>query len=135
SVMLGYWNRPEDTARVLDKDGWLHTGDRAEVDNGLIRIKGRIKDIIVTSTGEKVSPTDLEAAIASDPVFEQALVLGEQKPYLAAILVLNQSRWAARAAELGVDPQSEASLRAPAAIRWALERVSQLLRSFPVYAT
>jgi long-chain acyl-CoA synthetase len=135
SVMLGYWGRPEDTARVLDKDGWLHTGDRAQIENGLIRIKGRIKDIIVTSTGEKVSPTDLEAAIAADPVFEQALVLGEQRPYLVAILVLNRQRWAAKAAELGLDPQGEASVRAPAATRWAVERVAQLVKSFPAYAT
>jgi long-chain acyl-CoA synthetase len=135
SVMLGYWGRPEDTAHVLEKDGWLHTGDRAEIDNGLIRIKGRIKDIIVTSTGEKVSPTDLEAAITADPVFEQALVFGEQRPYLVAILVLSRQRWATRAAELGLDPQKELSLRAPGATRWALERVSQLVKSFPSYAT
>jgi long-chain acyl-CoA synthetase len=135
SVMLGYWGRPEDTARVLEKDGWLHTGDRAEIVDGLIRIKGRIKDIIVTSTGEKVSPTDLEAAIASDPLFEQVLVLGEQRPYLVAILVLNQHRWETRAAELGLDPHNEGSLLAPAATRWAAERVAQLVKSFPVYAT
>ena len=135
SVMLGYWKRPEDTARVLEKDGWLHTGDRAQIENGLIRIKGRIKDIIVTSTGEKVPPTDLEAAIAGDPLFEQVLVLGEQRPYLAAILVLNRQRWAARAAELGLDPRNESSLHSPVATRWALERVSQLVKSFPSYAT
>ncbi len=135
SVMAGYWGRPEDTARVLDRDGWLHTGDRAEIDHGLIRIKGRIKDIIVTSTGEKVSPTDLEAAIIAEPMFEQALVLGEQRPYIVAILVLNRHRWAAQARELGLDPQSEKSLRAPTATRWALERLSQLVKSFPVYAT
>jgi long-chain acyl-CoA synthetase len=135
SVMLGYWGRPEDTARVLDKDGWLHTGDRAQVENGLIRIKGRIKDIIVTSTGEKVPPADLEAAIVGDPVFEQALVLGEQRPYLIVILVLNRLRWAARARELGLDPQSEAVLTSATATRWALERVAQLVKSFPSYAT
>ena len=135
SVMLGYWKRPEDTARVLEKDGWLHTGDRAQIDNGWIRIKGRIKDIIVTSTGEKVPPADVEAAIASDPVFEQVLVLGEQRPYLVAILVLNRQRWEARAVELGLDPQSESALNSTKATRWALERVSQLVKSFPSYAT
>jgi len=135
SVMLGYWDRPEDTARVLEKDGWLHTGDRAQIENGLIRIKGRIKDIIVTSTGEKVPPVDLEAAIVSDPLFDQALILGEQRPYLAAILVLNGRRWAAHAAELGLDPQSPASLRSATATRWILDRMSQLLKSFPSYAT
>lgn len=135
SIMLGYWGRPEDTERVLDKEGWLHTGDRAQIENGLIRIKGRIKDIIVTSTGEKVSPVDLETAILGDPTFEQALILGEQRPYLVAILVLNGRRWAARAAELGLDSESPASLQAAAATRWALDRVSQLVKSFPRYAT
>lgn len=135
SVMLGYWGRPEDSAKVLEKDGWLHTGDRAQIENGLIRIKGRLKDIIVTSTGEKVPPADLEAAIAGDPLFEQVLVLGEQRPYLIAILVLNRQRWAGRAVELGLDPARESSLRAPTATRWALERVSQLAKSFPSYAT
>ena len=135
SVMLGYWGRPEDSAKVLEKDGWLHTGDRAQIENGLIRIKGRLKDIIVTSTGEKVPPADLEAAIAGDPLFEQVLVLGEQRPYLIAILVLNRQRWAGRAVELGLDPARESSLRAPTATLWALERVSQLAKSFPSYAT
>jgi long-chain acyl-CoA synthetase len=64
--MRGYWKRPEDTARAIGPDGWLHTADQAQLIDGRIRIKGRIKDIIVTSTGEKISPADLEAAIAGD---------------------------------------------------------------------
>src|SRR5271166_190810 len=55
NVMVGYWNRPEETRRVKEPDGWLHTGDQARIENGRIYITGRIKDIIVTSTGEKVS--------------------------------------------------------------------------------
>jgi long-chain acyl-CoA synthetase len=135
SVMRGYWGRPQDTARVLDEDGWLHTGDRAQIENGVIRIKGRIKDIIVTSTGEKVPPADLEAAMVSDPLFEQALVLGEQRPYLIAILVLNGAKWATRAVELGLDPQSAASLQSAVATRWVLDRIAQLVKSFPSHAT
>jgi long-chain acyl-CoA synthetase len=135
SVMLGYWNRPDETARVLEPDGWLHTGDRAVIDGGRIRIKGRIKDIIVTSTGEKISPTDLEAAIGNDPLFEQSLVLGEGRPYLAALLVVNQERWAARALELGLNPKDSESLRSPTATQWALKRIAELVSAFPVYAT
>jgi long-chain acyl-CoA synthetase len=81
NVMVGYWQRAEETARVKDAEGWLHTGDQASIEAGRILIKGRIKDIIVTSTGEKIAPVDLEAAIVSDPVFEQAMVLGEGRPY------------------------------------------------------
>jgi len=135
SVMLGYWHRPEESQRMVDADGWLHTGDQAEIINGRIRIKGRIKDIIVTSTGEKVSPADLEAAIANDPLFEQVMVLGEQRPYIGAVLVLNRLRWSSQAVELGLDPQSLSSLQSEVAKQWALQRVAQLVRSFPSYAT
>src|SRR5258707_570633 len=80
-------------AVTLDPEGWLHTGDQARLQNGRVYIKGRLKDIIVTSTGEKIAPADLETAIASDPMFEQVMVLGEQRPYLAALVVLNATRW------------------------------------------
>ena len=120
---------------MLETEGWLHTGDRAEIAGGLICIKGRIKDIIVTSTGEKIPPADLEAVIAADPIFEPVLVLGEQRPYLVAILVLDRKRWAVRAAQLRLDPLQQASLGAAPATRWALERVADLAKRFPVYAT
>lgn len=135
SVMLGYWHRPEESKRVLEADGWLHTGDQAEIVDGRVHIKGRIKDIIVTSTGEKFSPGDLEAAIANDPLFEQVMLLGERRPYVSAILVLNRQRWARQAGELGLDPQSASDLKSEAARQWALKRVAQLVRSFPNYAT
>ncbi len=89
SVMLGYWHKPDETRRVKDADGWLHTGDQARIENGRITITGRIKDILVTSTGEKIAPVDLETAILADPLFEQALVVGEQRPFLTALVVLN----------------------------------------------
>jgi long-chain acyl-CoA synthetase len=135
SVMQGYWRRPEDTARVIDADGWLHTGDQAEIIDGRIRIKGRIKDLIVTSTGEKVAPADLESAIASDPLFEQVMVLGEQRPYLAAVVVVNRDKWKTRATQLGLDPQESGQVHSNAATRWVLERVAQLVSGFPSYAT
>jgi len=135
SVMRGYWGRPEDTARVVDADGWLHTGDQAEIVGGRIRIKGRIKDIIVTSTGEKVAPVDVENAIMADPLFEQVMVLGEQRPYLAAIVVLNRDKWTARAAALGLDPANVTQLRATAATQWVLQRIADLVKGFPSYST
>jgi len=87
SVMLGYWHKVEETRRVKQADGWLHTGDQARIENGRITITGRIKDILVTSTGEKIAPVDLETAILADPLFEQALVVGEQRPFLTALVV------------------------------------------------
>jgi len=135
NIMMGYWQRPHDTAVALDPDGWLHTGDQAQLENGRIRIKGRIKDIIVTSTGEKISPADLEAAIVSDPLFEQVMVLGERRPFLAALVILNPAQWAKQAGDLGLNPQADTDLRSGIATNRVLERIRQALRAFPSYAT
>ena len=100
TVMQGYLNRPEDTARILSADGWLGTGDQAAIEQGRVRILGRIKEIIVTSTGEKVPPADLELAITGDPLFAQAFVLGEQRQFIAAIAVVSPGEWRRLATEL-----------------------------------
>jgi long-chain acyl-CoA synthetase len=84
-VMLGYWNNPEATAAVLDANGWLRTGDQARIAGQHLYITGRIKDIMVLSNGEKVSPADLEMAIGLDPLFEQVMIVGEGQPFLAAL--------------------------------------------------
>jgi long-chain acyl-CoA synthetase len=135
TVMRGYWQRPEDTARVLDSAGWLRTGDQARLAGGRLYIKGRIKDIIVTSTGEKVAPGDLELAITADPLFAQALVLGEGRPFLSALLVIEPGVWAREAASLGIDPADGAALNSAPARELALARIRDAVRSFPVYAT
>ena len=133
-VMKGYLNRPEDTAKTVSADGWLGTGDQAAIEQGRIRILGRIKEIIVTSTGEKVPPADLELALTGDALFEQAFVLGEQRPFIAAVLVLNPTVWAHLAQSLQLDPNDPASLQAPAAVQAALARIQQAAASFPHYA-
>lgn len=135
NVMLGYWRRPEATARVLEPGGWLHTGDQAILENGRVRIKGRLKDIIVTSTGEKISPSDLEAAILNDAIFDQAVVLGEKRPYLIALLVVNNARWSKAAEERGLDPAAASGLNSAIAKSWAIERIQKAVRTFPSYAT
>ena len=104
SLMLGYWNRPEQTRAAIDAAGWLHTGDIGEIRGGRVWVRGRLKDILVTSTGEKVSATELEAAIAADPLFEQVVVLGEGRPYLVSLLVLRRARWAELALRLRLPP-------------------------------
>jgi long-chain acyl-CoA synthetase len=135
NVMQGYWNRPGDTGLAFTADGWLRTGDQAALENGRIRIIGRIKEIIVTSTGEKIAPADLELAITADPLFEQALVIGEDRPFIAAIVVLARKAWEEFAAGLGLDPKASASLQAPAAREAALARVRAATQHFPHYAT
>jgi len=134
SVMKGYWKRPEDTDRILSVDRWLASGDQAEIRDGRIRILGRIKEIIVTSTGEKVPPGDLELAITSDPLFEQVFVVGEQRPFIACVAVVQRDEWRRLAEELGLDPDDAASLSHPDAQKAALARIEHVTSSFARYA-
>jgi len=88
-VMREYWGNPEATALALDEDGWMHTGDQARMDDsGGLYIIGRIKEIIVMANGEKAPPADMEHALLADAWFTQAMVHGEGRPFLVALLVL-----------------------------------------------
>jgi long-chain acyl-CoA synthetase len=87
NVMLGYWNNPQATAAVVDSEGWLHTGDLARIRDGRVYITGRVKEVIVLSSGEKVPPADAEQAILSDPAFEQVMVVGEGRAKLGLLAV------------------------------------------------
>lgn len=89
-VMLGYWNKPSATAQAI-RDGWLYTGDLGELDSdGFLRITGRKKELIVTSGGKNIAPTYIEALLTSDPLIEQAVVVGDGRSCLAALIVPNQ---------------------------------------------
>jgi long-chain acyl-CoA synthetase len=135
NVMLGYWNDEKKTREAIDADGWLHTGDQARIDaDGHVYITGRTKEILVTSTGEKVPPADIEMAIAEDPLFDQVLVIGEGKPYLAALAVLNADVWRGMAAELHVDPAQAGVLERPEVRQAAIDRIQARLGRFPSYA-
>lgn len=134
SVMKGYWNREDATREVFTEDGWLRTGDVGEIySDGHIRITGRIKEIIVTSTGEKIPPTDLEAAIATDRLFSQVMVVGDDRPFIAALAVVNEAPWKALCADLGLDPDDPKSLEAKEAKAAALRRIKTAAAGFPNY--
>lgn len=133
NVMQGYWKREADTQASF-VEGWLRTGDQASIEDGRIRILGRIKEIIVTSTGEKIAPADLELAITSDALFEQAYAFGDNKPFIACIVVLNKSGWRELATSLHLDPDASGSLLAHEARAAALERIRTLTHGFPYYA-
>ncbi len=86
-VMLGYWQRPEDTEATI-KDGWLHTGDVGHIDDkGRIKITDRKKDIIVNDKGDNVAPQKLEGMLTLQPEISQAMVSGDKKPYMVALIV------------------------------------------------
>lgn len=134
SLMAGYWNRKEDTEAMFTDDGWLKTGDQADIyDHGHIRIKGRIKEIIVTSTGEKIPPADLEQAIETDHLIEQAMVVGEDRPYIAALVVVNQTQWELFAKSLHLDPADPASLMNKDVRNAVMRRIKAATAHFPNY--
>ena len=133
--MIGYWHKPEETLRIIGAEGWLHTGDQARIEDGRITITGRIKDIIVTSTGEKIAPADLETAIISDPLFEQTMVTGEQRPYLAALVVLNVDEWQRERIRLGSESGDVSSSRSQQEADFLLRRIVKAVKGFPAYAT
>lgn len=130
-LMSGYWNLPDKTKEAIDSEGWLHTGDVVKMENSDIHIRGRLKEIIVTSTGEKVPPADLEMTIAGDPFVDHVMVVGEGMPYLAALLVLHRSAWETLAEECRLDPDEGSALQAPAAQQAVIKKLEVLLHEFP----
>jgi long-chain acyl-CoA synthetase len=135
SVMLGYWNNEEATSSTITKDGWLLTGDKASRDeDGHIFITGRIKEILVLTNGEKVPPADMEMAIAMDPLFEQVLVFGEARHFLAGIVVLSDDHWPEVALQLGVSADDPSALKDRKIEKALQRRASEQLRGFPGYA-
>ena len=83
----GYWNLPEETAEIIDADGWLHTGDVGEwVDGRYVKITGRMKDIIITSGGKNITPSEIENAIKASPYVKEAVVIGDGRRYLTALV-------------------------------------------------
>lgn len=133
--MLGYWNDLVATAQTINTEGWLHTGDQARIgNNGHIYITGRIKDILILNNGENVSPSDIEAAILMDDIFEQALLVGEGESYLTALLVLNVDHWFALAKQYKLDAFDRDSLADKTLHAEVIHRLRQLLHNFPAYA-
>jgi long-chain acyl-CoA synthetase len=87
--MLAYWNRPDDTAAAIH-DGWLATGDLGALDDeGYLRITGRKKELIVTAGGKNIAPVHLEGLLAEEPLVAQAIVIGEGRRFLTALIVPN----------------------------------------------
>jgi long-chain acyl-CoA synthetase len=101
-VMIGYWNDPSATADAL-RNGWLHTGDLGNVDDeGFLVITGRKKELIITTGGRKVIPTQIESLLAEDPLIEQAVVIGDGRDYIAALIVPDQEELAREVRSRGI---------------------------------
>ena len=103
NVMSGYWNLPEKTAEVFDGDGFFLTGDIAEIDDdGFIRITDRKKDLIVTAGGKNVAPQPIENELKRSPLIDNAVLIGDRRPYIIALISPNQEELESWAAAHGV---------------------------------
>jgi long-chain acyl-CoA synthetase len=94
NVFAGYYKDEAATREVLDEDGWLHTGDVGHIDDGYLTITDRIKDIIVTAGGKNVAPQNIENALKASKYVSQALVIGDRRPYLTALITLDEAETA-----------------------------------------
>ena len=96
-VFQGYWNNPEATKEAITDGGWYNTGDLGEIhDSGHLEITGRKKDLIVTAGGKNISPGPLEEALGSHPLISQAMLVGDGKPFVGALVTLDEdavTRW------------------------------------------
>ncbi|MBI5790729.1 MAG: AMP-binding protein, partial [Rhodocyclales bacterium] len=91
NVFMGYLNQPEKTAETIDAEGWLHTGDVGTVDgDGYFRISDRLKDIIITAGGKNITPSELENQIKFSPYVTDAVVIGDKRPYLVCLIMIDQ---------------------------------------------
>ena len=99
-TFVGYWGKPEATASTIDADGWLHTGDVGEwVEGTHLRIIDRIKDIIITAGGKNISPSEIENALKASPYVKEAVVIGDRRAYLTALIGIEfdtVADWASR---------------------------------------
>ncbi|MGT2502461.1 AMP-dependent synthetase/ligase [Bradyrhizobium guangxiense] len=90
-LFMGYLNQPEKTAETIDSRGWLHTGDVGSIDNeGFVRITDRMKDIIITSGGKNITPSEIENQLKFSPYISDAVVIGDQRPYLTCLVMIDQ---------------------------------------------
>jgi long-chain acyl-CoA synthetase len=122
-VFSGYWNNETATDEVLDADGWFHTGDLGELDDGYLRITGRKKEIIVTAGGKNVAPAVLEDRLRAHPLISQCIVIGDRQPFIAALVTIDEEAWPKWLAEQGLPAGSGvADLREHEALRNTIQR-------------
>ena len=130
NVFMGYLNLPEKTAETIDADGWLHTGDVGVMDEeGFFRITDRMKDIIITAGGKNITPSELENELKFSPYVTDAVVIGDQRPYLTVIIMIDQENVEKYAQDHDVPFSNYASLtRSPevqALIQTEIDRVNK----------
>jgi long-chain acyl-CoA synthetase len=127
-VMAGYWNLPNDTAQTI-RDGWLHTGDLGALEDGYLKITGRKKELIVTAAGKNIAPSYLEGLLAQDPLVAQAMVIGDGKNFLTALIVPDPDGLKAEIARQKIALKSPAEvLTHPQVLKLYAERIKDRLK-------
>ena len=128
-VMQGYWKDPEATREAI-VDGWLHTGDVGHLDvEGFLTITDRKKDLIITSGGKNIAPSELERLLVSDPFIDQAVVFGDARPFVTALIVPNFALLESKADELGCRlDTAEGFIKTPALNAFIADRVAGLMK-------
>jgi long-subunit acyl-CoA synthetase (AMP-forming) len=123
NVFRGYLNAPDKTAEVLDDDGWFHSGDIGVIDDdGYLKIVDRKKELIVTAGGKNISPANLEAALKAGPLIGQACVIGDNRPFISALVVLDGDVAPGWAKSRGIDATTLADLAEHPEVRDEIER-------------
>ncbi|MDP2290241.1 MAG: AMP-dependent synthetase/ligase, partial [Actinomycetota bacterium] len=121
-VFQGYWHNADATAAAFDANGWFMTGDIGEVDaEGYLRITGRKKELLVTAAGKNVAPAPLEDRLRSHELISQAVVVGDQQPFIAALITIDEAAFQLWAKEHGHDDESIADLREADALRSVIQ--------------
>jgi long-chain acyl-CoA synthetase len=123
NVMRGYYKDPQKTAETIDPEGWLHTGDVGEFDSeGYLRIVDRKKELIITAGGKNISPANLEALLKQNPLIGQAMVIGDRRAYVSALVVLDQEFAPVWARKAGIVFTSIADLAGHPAVRAEIQK-------------
>ena len=132
NVFMGYLNQPEKTRETIDADGWLHTGDVGAMDaEGFFRITDRMKDIIITAGGKNITPSEFENELKFSPYLTDAVVIGDKRPYLVAIIMIDQENVERYAQDHDVPFSNYASLTAaPAVLELIQSEVSKVNKKF-----
>lgn len=128
NVFAGYWKRPEQTRESIDDAGWLHTGDCGEIDaDGYLRIRDRIKDILITSGGKNINPSDIENRLKFNPYIADAIVIGDARPYLTCLVMIDADNVAKFAQDRQIPFTDFASLsRAPEVIDLVSRQIEEV---------
>jgi len=135
NIMKGYWRKPEATAQAIDPDGWFHTGDVGEiVDDTYLRITDRKKDIFVLAGGKNIAPVALENALIRNPYIEQAVIYGDKKKFVSALIVpdfVHLEEWAQKE---GIEHHSREELvQNPKVYEFIARQVDESMRPFAPY--